>query len=409
MVTYIVRNIVENAPKWPPPEAEEVRDWFDSEPSISQRVIRELQRLKRRMKVQPFPILIVATLMTSFVVWRYSNKPKVYDAQVVLRVSQGTLNNEKGSPMPSRALTDYLYTYTLNKAALEKAILQDESLAENYPAFRPIRAAYKKGGLDAGVAALREPLGVRVFHNFFLQDRDYEGTPRSVHLAVTYTSKDPQFAYIMATKLSDLIINNESSRRLWEARLHVERADRAVTLIVDLVEDKQDRLIRAQHDLNRANEVGDKVLAAKSMVSVDLLTFQLEAEQKRLRDIRRNRDKYADKLRIEEANLAVVWELAWEDIPKVFPPPGPIRLTMLAVILFCILVPACAIGFGTIDSKVHEEEDVSRLGMPTLGHLPAFEGDQVGSLKDRGALAGRGLLSRIGFIENRRMRDNRVA
>ena len=400
---------MENAPKWPPPEAEEAQDWFDSEPSISERVIRELQRFKRRMKAQPFPILILATLMTSFVVWRYSTKPKVYDAQVVLRVSQGTLNNERGSPMPSRALTDYLYTYTLNKAALEEAILKDESLAENYPAFRPIRAAYKQGGRDAGVAALREPLGVRVFHNFFLQADDYEGTPRSVHLAVTYTSADPQFAYIMATKLSNLIINNESSRRLWEAQLHVDRANRAVARVLGLVEDKQDRLIQAQHAVTRATEAGDKLLAAKSQVTVDLLTFQLEAEQKRLLDIRRGRDKYIDKLQIEEANLAVVWELAWENIPKVFPPPGPIRLTMLAVILFCILVPACAIGFGTIDSKVHEQEDVSRLGLPTLGHLPAFEGDKVGSLRDRGALAGRGLLARIGFIENRRMRDNRVA
>ena len=75
----------------------------------------------------------------------------------------------------------------------------------------------------------------------------------------------------------------------------------------------------------------------------------------------------------------------------------------------CIFVPLCAIGFGTLDSRIHEREDVTRLGIPVVGHLPRFKGDRVGSLRDRGALAGRGLLGRIGFIKNRRLRDNRVA
>ena len=40
---------------------------------------------------------------------------------------------------------------------------------------------------------------------------------------------------------------------------------------------------------------------------------------------------------------------------------------------------------GAFDSRVHDTDDVARLGLPVLGHVPGFAGDHVGSLSARGA------------------------
>jgi hypothetical protein len=48
-----------------------------------------------------------------------------------------------------------------------------------------------------------------------------------------------------------------------------------------------------------------------------------------------------------------------------------------------------ALLLGAFDSRVHEPDDVARLGLPVLGHLPGFAGDNVGSMRTRSAAAAR--------------------
>jgi len=40
---------------------------------------------------------------------------------------------------------------------------------------------------------------------------------------------------------------------------------------------------------------------------------------------------------------------------------------------------------GAFDPRVHDGDDVARLGLPMLGQLPAFRGDDVGALRARAA------------------------
>ena len=49
--------------------------------------------------------------------------------------------------------------------------------------------------------------------------------------------------------------------------------------------------------------------------------------------------------------------------------------------------PRCVLG--AFDSRVHDTDDVERLGLPVLGHVPGFAGDHVGSLEARGVLRAR--------------------
>jgi hypothetical protein len=113
--------------------------------------------------------------------------------------------------------------------------------------------------------------------------------------------------------------------------------------------------------------------------------------------------------RAEESNLGLVFELAGRVRPVPKPPPGPLMLGLVGLVCFCIFVPVCAIGLGTIDSRIHELEDVRRLGMPALGHIPAFSGDGVGSLSQRGALAPRSWLGRLNPFGASRRRARHVS
>jgi hypothetical protein len=63
--------------------------------------------------------------------------------------------------------------------------------------------------------------------------------------------------------------------------------------------------------------------------------------------------------------------------------PRPIRMFILAVAVFFIVLPASAAGFAAFDSRLYDANDISRLGIPVLAHLPRFRGSSVGSLVAR--------------------------
>lgn len=453
MVSWQAR--VQDAPKWHP-EPPSTRDWYDDEPPLLPTVIGELQRFKRRAKVNWFRVLLVATLLSAFVVKKTATKPRLYNASVTLRVSQGDLSDERNSPLPTRALQDYIYNYVLNKTVLEKnlflacedeATLEDQALEKaldqtlegldiakldelddidalddpapgaqdpaskkcDKPAFPEFRDMYDELGLDDAVAEFRSFLGVGVKGNYFLYARNYESTARSVSVRIRYSYNDPELAYKIVTMLANVVVEEQSAKRLEEARFADKDAKVVMAMVEKQFDEKKAELAAAQFDVVQGEMLDDMAMLTAAQVRVDLLSRELKSEQTRFEALRREQQAIAIRLRVEENDLALHWEMAGEERPEKIPPPGPVRLAFIAIVCFFVFTPLAAIGFGFIDSRLHELEDVTRLGIPTVGHLPSFEGDRVGSLRHRGALGRRGLLGRINFIKNRRMRDNRVA
>ena len=381
-------------------------DWYDSELPMRTVMIRELQRFKRRLKARPVWVLLVAALLTAGLLKKISSKQAKYNARVTLRISEGTLNTERAAPLPNRALKDYIYSYVLTKSLILENVILNPDIVRLEPGFKD---AYDKFGLDYAVEEVRDGLNVRPFRNYFLFGADYDATPRSLHLTIRYTHTDPELAYLMASILADLIIDNESARRLREARYKAADAARAMAAVEAAAAEKQKELNRLQLALIEAEITGDVGTAAAAKLASTQLSEEVRKQDQQLKALRARRDRVDNLLRLEERQMALFWEIAGEDRPRFIPPPGPIRLTAFGLVFFCILVPVCAIGFGAFDSRIHESDDVGRLGMPVVGHIPGFQGDHVGSLAYRGALAGRGILGRIGFIRNRRLRYNRVA
>jgi capsular polysaccharide biosynthesis protein len=97
-------------------------------------------------------------------------------------------------------------------------------------------------------------------------------------------------------------------------------------------------------------------------------------------------DAIAD--RIAAAGLDLVIEIAGEKRPT-RPPSRGLMISILLVIVGIGSLLGSALLIGAFDSRVHDVEDVERLGLPVLGHVPGFPGDRVGSLEARGVQRSR--------------------
>ncbi len=92
-------------------------------------------------------------------------------------------------------------------------------------------------------------------------------------------------------------------------------------------------------------------------------------------------DSMADK--VEEAGLDTSLTIVDEHKPEVAGTRGFVLVLVLSFVGICALF-ASALIVGAFDSRIHEGDDVARLGLPLLGHVPGFAGDDVGSLRSRG-------------------------
>ncbi|MCU1279583.1 MAG: hypothetical protein JWM53_3129 [bacterium] len=80
---------------------------------------------------------------------------------------------------------------------------------------------------------------------------------------------------------------------------------------------------------------------------------------------------------------ALRWELI--DPPRVAP-QWPSRATLLwwiGALAFVVALPLCAAAVGAFDPRVYDLADVERLGVPTLGAVRSFDGDNAGALATR--------------------------
>jgi hypothetical protein len=366
--------------------ASEPDDWLSMEPSVLQVMIAELQRFKGRMKVHPVPVLLLALLMSAGATFVFARKPTMYTARVILRISEGALSQSRGAVLPQNELKSYIYDFALSDRSLMEQIIDKHGL------FQRELALF---GADGAIDELRDGLSIDVYHNFFHYDKNYESTPRSLRLGIVYMHKDADFAYKMAVLLSDLVVAVESQKRLQEVEFAAANAHHVLAAVEKEQDEREAEISAIMTDLADAELTGDGVRAAMARVKIADLAQIQNRERQHLQNLRREVEQIDLNRKAEENNMGLVFELAGQVRPVAKPPPGPFMLGLVGLVCFCVFVPVCAIGLGTIDSRIHELEDVRRLGMPALGHIPSFKGDGVGSLSQRGALMPRRRLARL--------------
>jgi hypothetical protein len=137
---------------------------------------------------------------------------------------------------------------------------------------------------------------------------------------------------------------------------------------------------------DKAHRAGNEQLAQALDLELAVLWHEEKKAAHTLAEIASSRDSLAD--RISEAGLDMSVTVVEEHRPE-RPDNRDFVLAMIAVVIGIGSLLGSALFLGAFDSRVHDLDDVERLSIPVLGHLPGFPGDHVGSLQSRGALRAR--------------------
>jgi hypothetical protein len=352
-------------------------EWYESEESTRKGMILEMQRIKRRTRVRPIPVLVLALLITGGLTYKVATKKGHYQAEVVLAVQEGSLLSEdKRTGLPVGELKEFVSGVLLPDAKLANLIEQ-----------RNLHRLRKKLGMPWAISELRGQLEIEVWRNSFVYyDPENPNREASARVGLTVTDEDPDSAYLLAHDLA--VIVKES---VHEHRQDV--ADKVAKQIAHVREGTQKRLTELELarsekivQIEKAKKEGKRALAEALQMQLLKIDDQIGDGEKTLAEIAASPEAIAD--RIAEAGLDLIVEIVAEKRPD-RPESKGLLIAMIAVVVGVGALLGSALVLGAFDSRVHDTDDVERLGLPVLGHVPGFPGDTVGSLEARGVQRAR--------------------
>lgn len=346
-------------------------DWFEREQPLAVGLVAELQRLKRRARARWLPVLIAAIALTAGVLYQRSKKPRIKHAQVILAATEGAMGDGI-IPMPVTELRDYVLSVLLSNEALLGLIVEEDLFPE--------RATF---GDDYAVMELRDMFDVGVFRNYFLYEYSQDA-PRSARIAVVVTHPQPELAFHLAHRIAELVKDGEAQRRIRLGEALAADAGTALDSVRARSEELDRRVATSRVELARAYEAGDEGKAAALRVEVEELRAKRGRAQENIVNLTALASADEQTAAIDRAGLGMTFEIVEEQRSPDEPGAALYFQVIQASLLFFVFLPLVSIVVGTFDPRIHDREDVERVGLPVLGHLPGFPGDRVGSLHARG-------------------------
>jgi capsular polysaccharide biosynthesis protein len=364
----IARGTIERSFVKPKPDA---GDWFETEESTRLGMIIEVQRIQRRLRARPWPVIVFAALFTAAVSYKLATLPQHVESEVVLALSEGAMARDTALPVDE--LRQYVQNVLLPDAKLA-ALIEKRNL---FPSRR-------LQGMQFAVDSLRENYEIDIWKNQFASGEDEQ--ERSARIGITYTDSDPDRAYGVARDLASVVIETAQDQRLQMTKLLAKN-------VADVRVGADERLA------GLSRETTEKELALEDAIrdgrderaqTLRLELAQIQAERNSanhtISEIANSRDALAD--RITEAGLDLTVSVVDEHRGQL----AQNRMFFIVMMIFVIAIASflgTALLFGAFDPRVHDSDDVKRLGLTVLGHLPGFPGDEVGSLRARGASRAR--------------------
>lgn len=346
-------------------------DWYESEESTRKGMVLEVQRIRRRTRVRPWPVLVLAALITGALTYKLVTRKQQYQAEVVLVLREGTLGTHQRTGMPLGELREFVASVLISDQKLEELIER-----------RNLHRLRKKLGMPWAVNEVRMQLEIEVWRNSYIYyDPEIQNRDPSARIGLTVTDEDPDDAFLLAHDLASIVIESVRERRYdYAARIAQQIAleREAVSLRLDQLERELTQVMVAFSKARREHK--DGVAQALNLRLTELDNQKKDAE-KTMTELTTSQDAIAD--RIATAGLDLVIELAGEKRP-IRPPSRGLLISILLVIVGIGSFIGAALLIGAFDARVHDVEDVERLGLPVLGHVPGFPGDRVGSLEARG-------------------------
>jgi hypothetical protein len=294
-----------------------------------------------------------------------ARKAKIHRARVILRVAERNLAGV--TPIMSRGdLEDHVYSVVLSRTRL-LALMDEHDL---YARKRAI-------GEDLALTAMRGDITVDVYRNYFLV-ADQERA--SARISLRFQSPDPDKAVAVVLDLAQSVIDYQAQRRQEAAAAAVRVTDEALERAKIELERREEYLEATEQRLGRTR---DPETAGSLRVDISRLQSSVRAHRTLVEQARERKQAAQLALGAEKRRLAVAVEVAHVQRP---PPPPKSRtrlFAMLGVVGFLFTLPLCAIAVGAFDSRVRDTEDVERIGVAALGHVPKFAGSGDGALVKR--------------------------
>jgi hypothetical protein len=341
-------------------------DWYESEQPTRRGLVAELQRIRRRTLIRPIPVLVLAVLVTGGIVRKISSRPVIVEAEVVLALAEGSMANRTAS-MPVDQLRAYV----------TQVLLPDNRLLELIDKY----GMKSRLGTEFALEDMRGRFDVRIWKNSFVNyDEDDDNVRRSARIGISVRDIDPDRALDLAHDLAGLAMETAANLRQRRA----EEITRQVAMMGAATGDEIRKLEQAISDKRTAVDEAYRrgQLDRAGILRIDLAALQNEKKRRdeRLERITKSPEALAG--RVAAAGLDMTLSVVDESRPERPTHSGLILIMVAAVVGTALLL-------GAFDSRVHEPDDVTRLGLPVLGHVPGFAGDNVGSMRTRSAAPSR--------------------
>ena len=247
---------------------------------------------------------------------------------------------------------------------------------------RNLYPSRKRLGDRYAIDGLREQLEIQIWKNTFVYyDEDAENAEHSAHIGLTVTDTDGDRAFEIARDLASIVIESTQAERQQVAKKMSADMDAARKTLVERVDRLDREISEKQLAMISARKTAKRDLAETLDLELTQLEYERNAGTKTMSDITSSNDLIAE--RISSAGLDITVAVVEEHRPD-RSEHNDFVIALIAVMVALGSLLGAALVLGVFDSRVHDLDDIERLGLPVLGHLPGFPGDHVGSLATRG-------------------------
>ncbi|MFT3696316.1 MAG: hypothetical protein QM831_24460 [Kofleriaceae bacterium] len=345
-------------------------DWFDTEESTRLGMVVEVQRIRRRTRARPLPVILTSIVLTALVTYKIATLPQRVEGEVVLALSEGSMAND--TALPVEELREYVQNVLLPDNKLAKLIEQ-----------RNLFPARKLQGMQFAITEFRENFEIDIWKNQFANGVDE--ADRSARIGITVTDSSPDKAYELARDLGDIVIETAHDQRLAVTTALAKNVEGMRDHAANRIEEIDREISEKQLALHDAQDNNRAERTQQLKLDIANLAAERTSAQRTIHDVANSKDALADRITAAglDLNISIVDEHRGQ-----LPPNREFIVIMIAVVVALAALVGTSMLFGAFDSRVHDTDDIERLGLHVLGHLPGFPGDTVGSLEDRGAKRG---------------------
>lgn len=334
------------------PDIDIAPSWTDDEPDFFA-VRRELLRLRERTRRRRSKIIAVALLVTAGAVLFALRSGRRYQAQISVRVTEVIDFHLPRSSWTDRELRSFVTEVAFTNRVLTQVYQTHLAALEANPLRRanPVK----------GVERLREELGVEAVRNHIVDEAVGRTGPRSAYVVLRYAGPSEKLALAVLWDLAKPIMESSAKRRRLEAAQDIARASL-------MLEDAKQML---QNVRNQALErAGRPLPGAGSISPVRMVALESALNDAHIRVARfqEEMDAAQRRVRAEAQRPGIDFDIVRQNVERPLP-----RLPLLFLVGLCTLVlalPVTALVFGAAARTLDSPEDVRRLGIVVLGHLP---------------------------------------